>query len=187
MKKIDIIGIMAQDKDGLVGLNNDLPWKGDPETKWDMQHFKETTTGYPIVMGYKTFLTFKKPLKNRINFVIDSHGSLNGRENVRSADEVEKFDDTAFYTVSSLAAAREIIEKFIDADRAYLIGGATTIIRAIINNSLDKFILTTFNKSYFKDSEDPVYLSFDNVDYTVTGSVEVDSVGKIEYLDFKKS
>ena len=27
MKNIDIIGIMAQDKDGLVGINNDLPWK----------------------------------------------------------------------------------------------------------------------------------------------------------------
>ena len=51
MKNIDIIGIMAQDKDGLVGINNDLPWKDDPETKWDMKHFKETTTGYPIIMG----------------------------------------------------------------------------------------------------------------------------------------
>ena len=83
MKKIDIIGIMAQDQDGLVGLNNDLPWAGDPETKWDMQHFKSTTTGYPVIMGYKTFLTFKKPLKNRINFVIDSHDSLSGQDNVK--------------------------------------------------------------------------------------------------------
>lgn len=186
MKKIDIIGIMAQDQDGLVGLNNDLPWAGDPETKWDMQHFKSTTTGYPVIMGYKTFLTFKKPLKNRINFVIDSHDSLSSQDNVKRAAEVKEFNDTEFYTVDSLKSAKEIIEQFIDTDKAFLIGGATTIIRAIINNSLDKFILTTFDKSYFKDSEDPVYLSLDSVDYTITDTFVVADNGKIEYIDFNK-
>lgn len=185
MKKIDIIGIMAQDQDGLVGLNNDLPWKNDPETKWDMKHFKETTTGYPIIMGYKTFITFKKPLKNRINFVIDSHDSLSDHENVKHAAEVKEFNDTEFYTVDSLKTAKEIIEQFIDTDRAYLIGGATTLIRAVINNGLDKLILTTFKKSYFKDSDDPVYLSLDNIDFEVT-SAETKETGIIEYIDFKK-
>lgn len=185
MKNIDIIGIMAQDKDGLVGINNDLPWKDDPETKWDMKHFKETTTGYPIIMGYKTFITFKKPLKNRINFVIDSHDSLSDHENVKHATKVKEFNDTEFYTVDSLKTAKEIIEQFIGTDRAYLIGGATTLIRAIINNSLDKLILTTFDKSYFKDSEDTVYLNLDSVDLVITDCQHYDN-GKIEYLNFKK-
>jgi hypothetical protein len=66
-----------------------------------------------------------------------------------------------------------------------LIGGATTLIRAVINNSLDKLILTTFKKSYFKDSDDPVYLSLDNVDFEVT-STEIKESGVIEYIDFKK-
>lgn len=185
MKNIDIIGIMAQDKDGLVGINNDLPWKDDPETKWDMKHFKETTTGYPIIMGYKTFITFNKPLKNRINFVIDSHDSLSGHVNVKRATEVKEFNDTEFYTIDSLKTAREIIEQLLNVDKAYLIGGATTLIRAIINNKLDKLILTTFDKSYFKDSEDPVYLNLDSVDFEVTDCQRHDN-GKIEYLNFKK-
>ena len=185
MKNIDIIGIMAQDKDGLVGINNDLPWKDDPETKWDMRHFKETTTGYPIIMGYKTFVTFKKPLKNRINFVIDSHDSLSEQENIKRAIETKEFNDTEFYTVDSLKTAREIIEQALDADKAYLIGGATTLIRAIINNSLDKLILTTFDKSYFKDSEDPVYLNLDSTDFVIT-DCRCRNNGKIEYLSFKK-
>lgn len=185
MKNIDIIGIMAQDKDGLVGINNDLPWKDDPETKWDMKHFKETTTGYPIIMGYKTFVTFKKPLKNRLSFVIDSHDSLSDQENVERAIEAKEFNDTKFYTVDSLKTAREIIEQATDVDKAYLIGGATTLIRAIINNSLDKLILTTFDKSYFKDNEDPVYLSLDSVDFVITDCSRYDN-GRIEYLSFKK-
>ncbi len=185
MKNIDIIGIMAQDKDGLVGINNDLPWKDDPETKWDMKHFKKTTTGYPIIMGYKTFVTFKKPLKNRINFVIDSHDSLSEQENIKHAIETKEFNDTEFYTVDSLKTAREIIEQALDADKAYLIGGATTLIRAIINNSLDKLILTTFDKSYFKDNEDPVYLNLDSTDFVITDCRCHDN-GKIEYLSFKK-
>lgn len=185
MKNIDIIGIMAQDKDGLVGINNDLPWKDDPETKWDMKHFKETTTGYPIIMGYKTFVTFKKPLKNRLSFVIDSHDSLSDQENVERAIEAKEFNDTKFYTVDSLKTAREIIEQATDVDKAYLIGGATTLIRAIINNSLDKLILTTFDKSYFKDNEDPVYLNLDSVDFVITDCSRYDN-GRIEYLSFKK-
>lgn len=185
MKNIDIIGIMAQDKDGLVGINNDLPWKDDPETKWDMKHFKETTTGYPIIMGYKTFVTFKKPLKNRLNFVIDSHDSLSDQENVERAIETKEFSDTKFYTVDSLKTAREIIEQATDADKAYLIGGATTLIRAIINNSLDKLILTTFDKSYFKNNEDPVYLNLNSVDFVITDCSHYDN-GRIEYLSFKK-
>lgn len=185
MKNIDIIGIMAQDKDGLVGINNDLPWKDDPETKWDMKHFKETTTGYPIIMGYKTFVTFKKPLKNRLSFVIDSHDSLSDQENVERAIETKEFNDTKFYTVDSLKTAREIIEQAIDVDKAYLIGGATTLIRAIINNSLDKLILTTFDKSYFKDNEDPVYLNLSSVDFVITDCSRYDN-GRIEYLSFKK-
>ena len=120
-----------------------------------------------------------------INFVIDSHDSLSEQENIKRAIETKEFNDTEFYTVDSLKTAREIIEQALDVDKAYLIGGATTLIRAIINNSLDKLILTTFNKSYFKDSEDPVYLNLDSTDFVITDCRCCDN-GKIEYLSFKK-
>ena len=62
--------IIAMDKNGLVGNGLDLPWKGDASTKFDMVHFKETTTNHIVIMGYNTYKNFKRPLKNRLNLVI---------------------------------------------------------------------------------------------------------------------
>ena len=62
--------IAAVDLDNNIGLDNDLPW---PRIKSDMTYFKVTTTGYPIVMGRKTFESFgSKPLPNRLNIIISS-------------------------------------------------------------------------------------------------------------------
>lgn len=62
--------IMAMDKNGMVGDGLSLPWKNDPNTKWDMDNFKKRTTNHIVIMGYNTYKGFKKPLKNRLNLVI---------------------------------------------------------------------------------------------------------------------
>lgn len=43
--------IYAQDDQGGIGLNDDLPWHLPNE----LQHFKRETMGHPIVMGRRTF------------------------------------------------------------------------------------------------------------------------------------
>lgn len=58
--------IVATDNAGGIGIRNTLPWKL-PE---DMAHFKQTTTGHPILMGRKTFESIGRPLPNRRNIVI---------------------------------------------------------------------------------------------------------------------
>lgn len=62
--------IMAMDKNGTVGNGFELPWVGDLDTKFDMTHFKETTSNHIVIMGYNTFKSFKRPLRNRLNLVI---------------------------------------------------------------------------------------------------------------------
>ena len=55
-----------------MGLNNEIG--ADNQLLWhlpkDLKHFKELTTGHPIVMGRKTFESIGKPLPNRTNIVI---------------------------------------------------------------------------------------------------------------------
>ena len=54
-----------------IGKNRELGKNGDLvfNIKEDMQYFKETTTGHPVLMGLTTFNSIGHPLKNRENFV----------------------------------------------------------------------------------------------------------------------
>ncbi len=58
--------IWAQDKNGLIGKGNDLPWR----LPADLQYFKKTTMNHPIVMGRKTYESIGKPLPGRTNIIL---------------------------------------------------------------------------------------------------------------------
>lgn len=58
--------LWAEDKKGVIGKNNQLPWRL-PE---DLTYFKRTTMGHPIVMGRKTYESIGKPLPGRTNIVL---------------------------------------------------------------------------------------------------------------------
>ncbi len=55
-----------------LGFENTLPWRNPA----DMQHFKQTTTGHTVLMGRKTFESIGKPLPNRHNIILSSHGMM---------------------------------------------------------------------------------------------------------------
>ena len=65
MKKI-IISAISQN--GIIGSSYFLPWN----LKEEMEHFKKTTVGFPIIIGRKTFESLRKPLKDRLNLVIST-------------------------------------------------------------------------------------------------------------------
>jgi len=58
--------IVAAAENGVIGKNNDMPWK----ISSDLQYFKKTTMNKPIIMGRKTFESIGKPLPGRTNIVI---------------------------------------------------------------------------------------------------------------------
>ena len=59
--------IAAMDMNRVIGADNALPWN-IPE---DLQHFKKTTLGYPIIMGRKTYESLPhRPLPRRQNIVV---------------------------------------------------------------------------------------------------------------------
>ena len=58
--------IAAVGKNKVIGNKNSLPWK----LPADMKHFKELTSGKPVIMGRKTFESIGKPLPKRINIII---------------------------------------------------------------------------------------------------------------------
>lgn len=65
--------IAAINEEGVIGKNNDLPWKINE----DLRRFKELTMGNIIVMGRKTFDSLPSgPLSGRIHVVITNNTSL---------------------------------------------------------------------------------------------------------------
>ena len=62
--KISMIAGVAEN--GVIGDDQTIPWR----IPSDMQFFKRTTLGKPIIMGRKQYETVGKPLPGRTNIVI---------------------------------------------------------------------------------------------------------------------
>jgi dihydrofolate reductase len=101
--------IVAVAENGVVGRDNALPWY----IPADLQYFKRTTLGKPIVMGRKTFESIGRPLPGRTNIVISSNTAY-------AVDGVN--------VVSSLPEALKLAEEVAltdGTDELMVIGGAT--------------------------------------------------------------
>lgn len=115
-----IIGIVAVDKNGAIGKDGKLPWHYSA----DMKFFKETTTGNACVMGYKTWLTLKKPLPNRLNIVLSRKSEVQPQESLVVLRDVASVLETA---------------QNLECD-LYVIGGEQ-VYRTFANN-IDRWIVT---------------------------------------------
>lgn len=107
---MDIVLIAAVAENGVIGRDGEMPWH-HPE---DLRHFKETTTGHPVILGRKTYESIVAdlggPLPERTNVVLTTSDIDVPEENVVIARDVE----------DALAAAEET-----GTSTAYVAGGAT--------------------------------------------------------------
>lgn len=58
--------VVAMGQNNEIGFKNQLLW----HLPKDLKHFKELTSGHPIIMGRKTYESIGKPLPNRTNIVV---------------------------------------------------------------------------------------------------------------------
>ena len=102
-----IIIISAVARNGVIGRSNgEMPW----HVKEEFQHFKDTTFGYPVIMGRITYETLGKPLKGRLNVIITHQLDYSV-----PYKEVKIFQD--------LTQAVESLGK-LNPDKIFIIGGA---------------------------------------------------------------
>jgi len=64
--------IVAMAKNNVIGLNNDMPWHLPADLQW----FKKTTLGSPIIMGRKTYESIGRPLPGRLNIILSRNTDL---------------------------------------------------------------------------------------------------------------
>lgn len=61
-----ISAILAVSNNGVIGIDNQLPWKLSD----DLKFFKKTTLNSYIIMGRKSYESIGRPLPNRTNLII---------------------------------------------------------------------------------------------------------------------
>jgi dihydrofolate reductase len=73
---MEVVLIVAVADNGVIGADGAIPWR----LKSDMQRFKAMTTGRPVVMGRRTFMSLRRPLPGRTNIVLtrDRHFRAGG-------------------------------------------------------------------------------------------------------------
>lgn len=105
--------IVAATQQGVIGKKNTLLWR----LPGDFKHFRETTTGHPIIMGRKTFESIGRSLPDRTNIVVTSN---------------RKFVAPGVFILNSLEGAIKAAEAE-GAQETFIIGGGR-----IYDQSIDK-------------------------------------------------
>ncbi|MET7277487.1 dihydrofolate reductase [Kribbella sp. NPDC005582] len=87
---MSIILIAAVGANGVIGRDNDLPWR----IREDLQHFKQLTLGHTLVMGRKTYDSIGRPLPGRRTVVVTRQPdwSADGVDVVHTLEEALKDD-----------------------------------------------------------------------------------------------
>jgi dihydrofolate reductase len=112
---VPIALIVAMARNRVIGRENGLPWK----LSGDLQFFKRTTLGKPVVMGRKTFDSIGRPLPGRDNIVISRNPQWS-QPGVHSASSLQ----SALETARSLAQQCGALEVMV-------IGGAQIYAQAL--------------------------------------------------------
>lgn len=137
--------IVAIAKNGVIGkAKGEMSW----HVKEEFQHFKNTTFGFPIIMGRKTFETLDKPLKGRLNIVVSKNKSYK----------------TTFEEVVIKQSIDEAVDycKSINPEKVFIIGGGEIYKQAI--SFADEMVIT-FMK--FEAEGEVKFPKINNDDWTI--------------------
>ncbi|MFW6321137.1 MAG: dihydrofolate reductase [Halohasta sp.] len=137
----EIALIAAVADNGTIGRDGEMPW----HLPADLRHFKETTTGHPVIMGRLTYESIAAdiggPLPDRTNIVLSR----------RSPDLPEEV-----VVVGSIDEAVDAAQQAaVDTETVYVIGGAT-IYEQFLPRA-DRLVLTEIHDTYEGDTEFPAW------------------------------
>jgi dihydrofolate reductase len=158
--KISLISAIAE-KNRAIGKDNKLLW----DIPNDLAHFRKITSGHPVIMGYKTYLSIGRLLPNRLNIIL-------------SKDDVDVPGATI---CKSIPDAIDIASKK-DENEIFFIGGGSVYAQAI--KIADKLYLTLVQGEYDADTFFPDYSDFDK---TISDQSEESNGYKYRFVELIKS
>jgi dihydrofolate reductase len=122
--KPEVILIAAVGSNGVIGRDQGLAWR-DP---LDAKHFRDTTMGFPVIMGRKTWDSLPakfRPLPGRLNVVVTRQVSWHADGATRAADVQEALQKAVQW------AATEAVRQGDTAPKVFVIGGGELYAQAL--------------------------------------------------------
>lgn len=147
--------VVAMGENNEIGRDNELLW----HLPKDLKHFKEITTGHPVIMGRKTYESIGKALPNRTNIVVSS-----------KSDWFEE----GILIVGNLKEAIKFAKK-ID-EQIYVIGGGSIYKQTI--DIADELVVTRVHATLKADTYFP---KIDETFFRKTDEVCVEADDKNKY------
>ncbi|PYZ92907.1 dihydrofolate reductase [Salipaludibacillus keqinensis] len=109
--------IAAFSKGRVIGKDGEMPW----HLPADLKHFKNVTSGHPVLMGRKTFESIGRPLPKRQNIVLtrDKDFTSQGIEVIHDFSEVDPLmaDEKEFFVIGGATIYEQLMKK---AERLYI-------------------------------------------------------------------
>jgi len=81
----EIVVVSALTRNRVIGRAGRMPW----HLPADLRHFRKLTTGYPVVMGRRTFQAIGRPLPGRINVVVSRSLGASSRPELVVVDDLQ--------------------------------------------------------------------------------------------------
>ena len=130
MKQMKLIIIAAVSVDGIIGIDDDIPWH-IPE---DFKHFRNTTIGNMLLVGATTFLTLPPKAHEGRQFIILNNGEFLPLKGIQ------------YYQFKHLETVLDLLGNGKnDFDKVFIIGGASIYDQLI--DFCDDVIITWVNKT----------------------------------------
>jgi dihydrofolate reductase len=148
---MQLTSVAAVAANGVIGRDGELPWPSIPA---DKRQYRDRIADSPVVLGRRTFDSMREDLPGTAQIVLS-----------RSRSEYEV--QTA-HGASGVADAIAIVES-LDADHAYVIGGAA--IYDLFQPVVDRMVLSRIPEAYEGDAYFP---DWDPGEWTLDETTEYD-------------
>lgn len=155
--------IVAMGENGVIGNKGEIPWRLPDE----MKHFKETTMGHTVVMGFKTWeslLPFNKRgfLDGRTNIVLTNNQDKAEQMNLKYKPEEYPIGTPIpwllFSSKFDILEQQKINSKKFDhikPDHIFIIGGAQIYSKYLIEDVVEEMIITRVKMKFNGDAKFP--------------------------------
>ena len=166
--------IVAISKNFIIGNDNKIPWN-KPE---DMKYFKEKTIGSKmnaIIMGYNTWKSIGKILKDRINIIID--------RNVDNGTSNDQLKPDNSYFINNLHNAIISCKQQDNINDIWIIGGQSVYLEAIERDDIDNIYITKIDIS----CDGNKYFPRNLVNYNLKMSERSDKDPELTYLVYERN